>query len=298
MLDTVQHLLAMIRFSHTLFALPFALLAAVMAWHSTPFRWQALIGILLAMATARSFAMAVNRLADQQIDAANPRTAGRHLPAGILSRQSVWIFAVLNGTGFLASTCLFLPNWLPLLLAIPVLGFLAGYSYAKRFTPLSHFWLGAALALAPIATWIAICGDAVVADPSSILPALVLAGAILSWVGGFDIIYACQDYEFDRQTKLQSVPARVGIARALQIAAACHLVTVVLLASLPLVYPPLGVVYWLGVGGGAILLVYEHALVRPNDLNRVNIAFFNINAVISLGLFAIGSLDLWLGLGR
>lgn len=297
MLSKVRQYLELIRFSHTIFALPFALLAAVMAWQLTPFRWQELLGILLCMITARSFAMAANRLADRRLDAANPRTAGRHLPAGILSITSVSLFVAASAIGFVASTLLFLPNRLPLYLSLPVLAFLAGYSYAKRFTSLAHFWLGAALALSPVAAWIAIRGDAVLANPIDSLPALVLGGAVLTWVAGFDVIYACQDYNADTRAGLHSVPVRLGIAGALQLAAACHVATIAMLACLPLVYPPLGWIYWAGIGAVAVLLVYEHSLVRPDDLSRVNLAFFRVNAVISLGLFAVATLDLLLRRG-
>lgn len=293
----IRHYLELIRFSHTVFALPFALLAAVMAWQLTPFRWRDLFGVLLCMVFARSFAMAVNRLADRRLDALNPRTAGRHLPAGILGVGQVVAFALVCAVAFVAATLLFLPNRLPLYLSGPVLAFLAAYSYTKRFTALAHFWLGAALALSPVAAWIAIRGDAVMAGPADLLPALVLGGAVFTWVAGFDIIYACQDYDADRRNALYSMPVRLGIAGALRLAAACHLATVVLLACLPLAYPPLGWIYWAGIGAVAVLLVYEHLLVRPDDLSRVNLAFFRVNAVISLGLLAIGTLDLLVGHG-
>ncbi len=344
MLKTVRHFLEMIRFSHTLFALPFALLAAVMAWKATclqssfynrvaeadkamrdatppllltrpdggeikfqiggdlldpatTFHWRQLVGLLLCMAAARSFAMSFNRLADRRLDAANPRTAGRHLPAGILNVGQVTLFAVVCAASFIAGTLLFLPNWLPLALSIPVLAFLAGYSYAKRFTSVAHVWLGAALGLSPVAAWIAIRGEYVIANPADFLPAVILGAAVLTWVAGFDMIYACQDYDVDRQAKLHSIPVKFGIARALRLAAACHLLTIVLLACLPLVYPPFGWIYGAGVAAVAALLIYEHLLVRPDDLSRVNAAFFNVNAVISLGLFAVGTIDLLVGHG-
>ncbi len=297
MLRTTRHLLELIRFSHTLFALPLALLAAVMAWRLTTFRPQDLVGILLCVVTARSFAMAMNRLADRRLDAANPRTAGRHLPAGILSLTQVTAFAVLCALGFIASTLMFLPSRLPLYLSVPVLAFLAGYSYTKRFTSLAHFWLGTALALSPVAAWIAIRGEQVLANPADFLPAIVLGGAVLTWVAGFDMIYACQDYDADRKAKLRSVPVKFGIPGALRLAAGCHLLTVVLLACLPFVYPFFGWIYWAGVAAVAVLLVYEHLLVRPDDLSRVNAAFFYVNAVISIGLFAVGTLDLMVGGG-
>jgi len=294
MLRTIRHLLELIRFSHTLFALPFALLAAVMAWRVTAFRWPDLAGILLCMVAARSFAMAMNRLADRRLDAANPRTAGRHLPAGILNVPQVAAFAAICATGFLASTLLFLPNRLPLFLSIPVLVFLGAYSFTKRFTSLAHFWLGTALALSPVAAWIAVRGEVVLANPIDLLPAIVLGGAVLTWVAGFDMIYACQDYDSDRKAKLHSVPVKLGIPGALRLAAACHVLTIVLLAGLVFVYP-FGWIYWAGVAAVAVLLIYEHLLVRPDDLSRVNAAFFNVNAVISLGLFVVGSLDLMVG---
>ncbi len=297
MFKTIGTLLSLIRFSHTIFALPFALLAAVMAWHLDGFDPWELLGILLCMVTARSAAMAFNRLADRTIDAANPRTAGRHLPAGILSTSQVTIFAAACGLAFLASTLLFLPNRLPLYLSVPVLAFLCAYSYTKRFTSLAHFWLGAALALSPIAAWIAIRGEIVLERPMDLLPALVLGGAVAAWVAGFDIIYACQDYEFDRESNLRSVPTKLGIAGALRLATVCHAATVLLLALLPVVYSPFGTLYGLAVFAVAGLLVYEHVLVRPDDLDRVNTAFFNVNAVISMGLLAVGTLDLWLGGG-
>jgi 4-hydroxybenzoate polyprenyltransferase len=302
MIKTLRHLLELIRFSHTVFALPFAMLAALMAWTAgargeppRPWRWQELAGIVVCMVAARSAAMALNRLADRELDAFNPRTAGRHLPAGMLSVAGVRLFAVGSMALLILGTLLFLPNRLPLYLAGPVLTLLGGYSYAKRFTSLAHFWLGIALGLSPVAAWIAIRGDVVLSRPADLLPALVLGAAVMAWVAGFDIIYACQDYDADRHAGLHSVPVRLGVAGSLRLAAACHAATVALLAALPLVYPWLGWIYWAGIAAVACLLAYEHALVRPDDLTRVNKAFFHVNAVISLGLFAVSSLDLALG---
>lgn len=298
MLRRLRDILEMIRFSHTLFALPFALLAAVMAWTRSArqdppvvWRWQELVGIVLCMVTARSAAMAFNRIADWRLDAENPRTRMRHIPAGTLSVTSVIAFAVVASLGFVASTLIFLPNRLPIFLALPVLAFLLGYSFTKRFTALAHFWLGAALMLAPISAWIAIRGAQVQADPMDLLPAIVLGGAVLLWVAGFDIIYACQDVEFDVASGLHSVPAWLGVAGSLRLAAVCHLGMVVLLAALPIVYP-LGWIYLTGIVAVAVLLAYEHWLVRPDDLTRVNVAFFQVNAVVSIGLFLVASLDL------
>jgi 4-hydroxybenzoate polyprenyltransferase len=300
MMASVRKLLELIRFSHTVFALPFALLAAAMAWTANaqqsppaPFRWQDLAGILLCMVFARSAAMAFNRLVDRRIDALNPRTAVRHLPAGTLSVAGVAWFAAVSCLAFVSSTLLFLPNWLPLALSVPVLAFLLGYSYTKRFSALAHFWLGAALMLAPVSAWIALRGEVVIARPSDLLPALALGAAVLLWVAGFDIIYACQDAEFDRQAGLHSVPARLGVVKALRLAAVCHLGTVICLAALPAVFPHLSWLYGAGVAAVAALLAYEHLLVRPNDLSRVNQAFFQVNAVISLGLCGLAIIDLW-----
>jgi 4-hydroxybenzoate polyprenyltransferase len=287
--DRASKFLGMIRFSHTLFALPFALLGAALAargpdgWRGRPRDW---IGIVLCMATARSAAMAFNRLADRRIDALNPRTASRHLPAGQLSAGEVAAFTVASAIAFVASTALFLPNRLPLLLSLPVLLWLLGYSYAKRFTSLAHFWLGVALMLAPMAAWIALRGDLA-------WPPVLLGLAVLCWVSGFDIIYACQDAAFDREVGLHSLPGRLGVATALRVAAACHALMIAALIALGLAYP-LGRLYFLGVASAAALLIYEHALVSPDDLTRVNVAFFQVNIAISIGLLAVGVADLLL----
>ncbi|HID77967.1 MAG TPA: 4-hydroxybenzoate octaprenyltransferase [Planctomycetaceae bacterium] len=291
----LRQLLELIRFSHTLFALPFALLAAVMAWVENarsappvPFRWLDLAGILACMVTARSAAMSFNRLADRRLDALNPRTSQRHLVTGVLSVGSVAAFTAVCSLGFVAATLLFLPrNPLPLYASVPVLLFLFGYSYAKRFTALSHFWLGAALMLAPLAAWVAIRGVVQ-------WPPVVLGAAVMLWVAGFDVIYACQDFEFDRRMRLRSIPARFGLNWALRFAALCHLGMLALLVALPRVYGHFGWVYLAGVFVIAALLAYEHVLVRPDDLARVNQAFFHVNAVVSVGLFVAGTLDLLL----
>ena len=342
MLTRIRHILEMIRFSHTLFALPFALLATVMACrllgaeaalkqgitqeanathvgmsrvvasnpnlselrqavHDFPavrrpvfvWPWVRIVGVIVCMVAGRSAAMAFNRLADRKIDALNPRTAQRHLPTGVLSVGSVAAFATVSSAAFIASTLLFLPNRLPLYLSVPMLLFLLGYSYTKRFTVLAHFWLGGALGLAPMMAWIAIRGENVMANFWDLLPVIVLGGAVKMWVAGFDIIYACQDVEFDRAQNLHSIPARWGVKRALDMAATCHLLMVVLLLALPLVYPLIGWLWWVGVAAIAVLLVYEHRLVTPDDLDRVNMAFFNVNAIVSVGLLIVGAAAMW-----
>ena len=292
--------LSLIRFSHTIFALPFAALATVMAFaaplpsgQQPIFRWQDIIGVLLCMVFARSAAMAFNRLVDHQIDAANPRTKKRHLPAGVLSRRSVWAFTIICSFGFVASTAIFLPNWLPLAGAIPVLAFLCGYSLAKRFTSAAHLWLGFALSLSPVCAWVAIRGAESAASPADLLTPLVLATAVAAWVTGFDIIYACQDADYDVAVGLHSVPARFGIEGALKIAAASHFVMLAILALLPIVGKAAGFgwLFWILLVVVAGLLVRQHALVRPDDLDRVNQAFFDVNAAISVSLLVVGTID-------
>jgi 4-hydroxybenzoate polyprenyltransferase len=305
MLQRLRHILEMIRFSHTIFALPFALLAAVMAWTTPvgdspapPFRWLHLLGILLCMVFARSAAMAFNRIADRNVDAENPRTAKRHIPAGTLSVASVAVFTLVSSIGFVASTAIFLPNSLPLMLALPVLAFLLAYSYTKRFTAFTQFWLGTSLMLAPICAWIALRGEVLMSSPADILPAVWLGLGVLLWVAGFDTIYACQDFDFDVKTKLRSIPTAFGIAGALRFAAICHFLMILVLLTLPFADRlggpslALGWIYRTAIGAVALLLLYEHWLVRPDDLTRVNLAFFNVNAVVSLGLFAVTIFDL------
>lgn len=286
MLARLRLMLELIRFSHTIFALPFALLSAVLAWRGRPVRWQELVGILLCMLFARSAAMAFNRLVDRDIDAQNPRTQGRHIPAGLISVRAVTIFTVLTSLAFIASTLLFLPNRWPLYLSVPVLLFLLGYSYAKRFTIWCHYWLSTALMLSPLAAWIAIRG-------SLSLEPVLLGAVVFFWVGGFDIIYACQDVHFDQDKRLSSIPSRWGIQKALRFAMFSHFMTIVCLFSLWYV-AALGIPFLIAVIAVAGLLIYEHLLVNPEDLGRVNLAFFHVNAVISIGLFFVGLIDVWL----
>jgi 4-hydroxybenzoate polyprenyltransferase len=289
MLQRLRHLLELVRFSHTVFALPFALLSAALAWHrpDSPFAWSQLAGIVLCMVFARSAAMAFNRVVDRRFDGGNPRTAKRHIPAGLLSLPTVVAFTLICSAGFVASTLLFLPNRWPLILSVPVLLFLLGYSFAKRFTVWCHYWLSAALMLSPLAAWIAIRGEV------ALTPAL-LSAVIFFWVGGFDILYACQDTDFDRDQRLFSIPSRWGIPLALKVALVSHLLTIAALFAL-WHFAGLGPVFLTGIACVAALLLYEHSLVRPTDLTRVNVAFFHVNAVISLGLFAVGLVDLWWG---
>ncbi len=294
--------LELVRFSHTIFALPFAVMAALIAIHADGQGGSAgvtrslvlrMLGILACMVTARTAAMAFNRLADRTIDAENPRTANRHLPRGDVSPRDVLLLVVASAISFIASTLLFLPNWLPLVLSLPVLAWLLGYSFAKRFTSLAHLWLGAALGLAPVAAWIALRGETLLSDPADMMPAVILGLAVTTWVAGFDIIYACQDAVFDAAHGLHSVPARVGVAAALTRAKWLHGATLLLLALLAQAVPALGPIYWAAVAIIAALLIWEHALVRPDDLSHVNQAFFTANAAIGLVLLAAIGIDLW-----
>lgn len=262
----------MVKFSHSVFALPFALASATLAAGDQT-RWTHVAWIVVAMVGARSAAMGFNRLADQAIDARNPRTAGRELPRGVLRRGEVWAFVVLSAAVFVLAAAML--NVYCLMLSPVALAIVFGYSYTKRFTALSHLFLGTGLAMAPMGAWLAIRG--------SFSPVPVLLGfAVLFWVAGFDTIYACQDVAFDRVSGLHSLPARLGVTRALRAARALHVLAVVLLA---LVYGlvPLHPVYLLGVAGVAVLLLYEHSLVSADDLSRVNAAFFAVNGWISLG---------------
>ena len=303
MIDKLRNLLELIRFSHTIFAFPFACLAAIMAI-SVPLpdglklsiSLRQVVGVLLCMVFARSAAMAFNRLVDHKIDAANPRTQSRHLPRGAVSRIEVWGVLLVCSLAFVASTALFLPNRFPLFAAIPVLLFLFGYSLAKRFTAAAHLWLGVALSLAPICVWIALRGLVPSAPLTDLLPALILAVAVATWVAGFDIIYACQDEAFDRQSGLHSIPALVGVPRALKFAGWLHGIMWGSLCCLPIVVPQLrlGWVYVVSLLIIAGLLVYQHRIVRPDDLARVNVAFFNVNAIISVLLLLATSIDCFL----
>ncbi len=273
----------MIKFEHTLFALPFAFLGMMLAAEGWP-EWPTVGWIVVAMVGARSAAMGFNRLADRRLDAANPRTADRALPTGQVSVAFVALFV--------AASCLLLVlaawrlNPLALKLSPLALAILLGYSYTKRFTTWSHLVLGLALAGAPLGAWIAVRGE-VEAAP------FVLAGAVLLWVAGFDVLYALQDLDFDRSSGLYSIPVRFGTVGALWISAFLHLGMLDLLAILPLVYGgELGPGYWAGFAGCVLLLGYQHWIVRPGDLSRLDAAFFQANGLLAVWLFAATALDL------
>jgi 4-hydroxybenzoate polyprenyltransferase len=262
----------MIKIEHTLFALPFAFLGAVLAANGLPSTRQ-VFWIVLAMVGARSAAMAFNRIADRAFDARNPRTATRALPAGLLSVSFVWIFTIVAAALFLLAAAML--NRLTLVLAPVALVSVLLYSFTKRWTQLSHLVLGWCLSIAPTGAWIAVRGNLASAVP------LLLSLVVLLWTAGFDVLYACQDYEFDRREGLHSIPARVGIVKALWISRGLHVVAFLTLIWLYVV-TGLGPVALAGVLATAGLLMYQHRLVRANDLGRLNAAFFTTNAFVSV----------------
>jgi 4-hydroxybenzoate polyprenyltransferase len=278
--------LAMIRFEHSVFALPFALTAALLAWRREGPLGGRLAWILLCMLTARSAAMAFNRVLDADIDARNPRTSSRHLPAGLLSRTFAWGFIVVMSTAFFL--CAGMLNPLCLRLAPVALGVVFFYSWTKRFTALAHLVLGLALGIAPAAAWIAMRGQL---DPRILL----LVVAVTLWTAGFDIIYSCQDYDFDRIEGLFSLPARMGIAGALWVSRSFHVLMVAALAAFTVSFA-MGWMAWFGVFVVAALLTYEQSLVRADDLSRVDAAFFTMNGWVSVVFFVCWAVDiLWGG---
>jgi 4-hydroxybenzoate polyprenyltransferase len=281
-----------IKIQHTLFALPWAILSAALAGHT--YKNSLTIGkiglILICMVAARTAAMSANRLFDADLDAKNPRTARRAIPSG---RLSIRFFAIMLGLSCLifAAGCggfeiLYRNAW-PLGLCLPVLAFLCGYPFIKRFSQLCHYYLGAALALAPVCAWVAVAGRL---D----WPPVIMFAAVLSWTAGFDILYACQDYQSDLATGTFSVPAKFGIARALWISRLTHVVSAAAIILLAFKAPGLGTFFDIGVVAAIILLIAQHMLVKPTDLSRLNLAFFTLNGIISVTLGSLGIIDLCL----
>ncbi len=284
----------MVKLSHSLFALPFALIATFLAGRNIPGRGWPFLGqlglIVVCMVSARSVAMTFNRIVDSEIDGRNPRTAIRPLPSGRLSRVAAFVMLGLSivtfGVGCLGFFFFYENTW-PIVLSGPVLLYLCFYSYCKRFTKWSHFVLGSAIAISPVASWVAISPETVG------LPAVLLAVAVTCWIGGFDIIYACQDIEVDQSEQLYSLPSRLGAGVALWIARGAHVVCVGALVWLG-VAAELGVFYAIGVGIAGTLLVVENSLVRAGDYRHVNLAFFTINGVVSVVLAASAITDVFL----
>jgi len=292
-MSKLRTFLEMIKFEHTIFALPFAYLGMVLAWSEVgaldaPIDWGTLfwqfVWITVAMAAARTAAMAFNRAIDAEIDARNPRTAGRPIQSGRISKRAVWV------AGFIALGVMLFAAWqlnpfVLMLSPLAILG-LVGYAYTKRYTWFCHIWLGMVDGAAAAGAWAAVTGS--LANP---IPWLLWA-AVTVWIAGFDIIYACQDVDIDRDEGLHSIPARFGIPTALRLSQIFHVLTIVFLAAVGIV-AGLTWPYWLGLVIVAGLLIYEHSLVKPNDLSKVNLAFFTMNGYISVITFIATVLGLW-----
>ena len=268
-------LLENVRFEHTVFALPFAYLGMVLAARGLPTWWQ-FTWITVAMVAARTLAMSLNRVVDWRLDALNPRTARRPVPSGRLPAREVWLVAAAS-LGVLTLSAWMLNDLCVKLLPIAVV-FLVGYHHTKRFTPLCHLILGITDGGAPVGGWVAVTG-------TLDWPAIWLGVAVAAWVAGFDLIYCCQDVEFDRAHRLHSIAADVNVATSLFAARACHVVTLAALAAVGLI-TGLGLLYWVGCAVAAGLLAYEHSLVSPTDLSRLDAAFFNVNGYLGLAVFA------------
>ncbi|HEV3033040.1 MAG TPA: UbiA-like polyprenyltransferase [Polyangia bacterium] len=274
----------MIKFQHTIFALPFALAAAAVAARGHGLSVARVVGIIVAMAAARTAAMGFNRIADRDIDARNPRTAGRELPAGAVTVRAAWALTLASAAAFVAAAALLGP--LCLALSPVALALVFGYSFTKRFTFLCHLFLGLAIAAGPAGAWIAVRGD------FTLVPGLLMV-AVATWIAGFDVLYALADRDFDRDAGLHSIPARFGVAGALLISTVLHAVT---LADLLFLAPRagLGAPYLLGVAVVAALLIYEHAILRPSDLSRLDAAFFTLNGYVSVVFFVATLADVLL----
>ena len=282
----VRDYLSLVKFSHSIFALPFALAAFLVAGEGAVD--PVTLGlVVLCMVAARSAAMAYNRLVDRDIDAANPRTAVREIPAGAVSARAAGLFVVVSAAVFVLSCWLL--NDACVYLSIPVLAVLLGYSHAKRFTALAHLWLGFALGLAPPAAWVAVHGTL----DASLLAPVALGLGVMLWVAGFDVLYACQDELFDKEHGLRSIPARFGRRGALRISVLLHVVCVPLLSWFG-VATGLSLAYQAGVAVVALVLVVEHMLISEDDMSRVNMAFFTMNGVISFVVLLGTALDLYL----
>ena len=275
----------MVKFSHTVFALPFALAATALAARGHGITLGQVVAILVAMAGARTAAMGFNRIVDRRLDARNPRTANRELPAGQVSVRGAALLTAASAVIFVAAAASL--GRLCLVLSPVVLGLVLGYSFAKRFTWLCHLFLGLAIGIAPAGAWIAVRGELG-------WPAVWLVAAVATWIGGFDILYALADRDFDRREGIHSIPARFGVRAALVISAALHVGTVVALLAAGHA-AGVGIIYDLGVAAVLGILVYEHGIVRPSNLSRVDVAFFNLNGYVSIVYFAATLAQVLLG---
>ncbi len=279
----LYEILDMIKFQHTVFALPFALASLLVAEQGIP-RYDVFVWVLIAMIGARSSAMAFNRIVDISIDAANPRTMNRALPAGRISLNAAWFLAIFSIVLFFISA--YMLNMLAFALSPIALAIIISYSYSKRFTCLSHLWLGASLGIAPVGAWVAAKGDIGFAS-------ILLGGAVAMWTAGFDIIYSLQDIDFDREKGLHSIPAKLGAARALLISRILHGIMVVLLTGFG-IYLQMSWVYYVGVILIGLCLVYEHYLVTETNLKRINEAFFTVNGFVSIAYLIFVLMDVLL----
>ncbi|CCQ91179.1 4-hydroxybenzoate polyprenyltransferase and related prenyltransferases [Nitrospina gracilis 3/211] len=281
MWEQLKIIFADIKIQHTVFALPFAVMSAFLAAEGLP-TWEQLLWILLCMFGARNAAMAFNRIVDARLDSKNPRTENRALPAGKVGMGQYWAFLIVSSAVFIFAAGML--NRLALWLSPVALAIVFFYSITKRFTPYSHVFLGFALSVAPVGAWVAIREEIS-------FTSLVLGAAVVFWLTGFDIIYACMDVEADKKNRLHSIPEHFGVGRGLLFARAAHAMMVLFLLGVMALSPLLGVTYLVGVLAVAGLLIYEHSLVREDDLTRVNIAFFNVNGLISLTLMTLVIID-------
>jgi 4-hydroxybenzoate polyprenyltransferase len=284
-MSKIRLFMKLIMFEHTIFALPYAYIGMVMASYYTNHAWPGwgnVIWVTLAMVGARSAAMGLNRVIDAAIDAKNPRTANREIPRGAIQKAEAWVFILLSFV--LLGVSAWMLNPLCLQLMPIAVFFLVLYPYCKRFTWACHLVLGVADALAPLGGWIAITGR-------FDTPALLLGGAVAIWIAAFDIIYACQDVEFDRANNIHSIPARFGISGGLWISRFMHIATIVLFALVPL-YVDLGIFYWIGVAGVAVLLWFEHRIISPKDMSKIDLAFFTVNSYVASVAFVFTLTDI------
>jgi 4-hydroxybenzoate polyprenyltransferase len=281
LLDKLSAIFADIKFQHTVFALPFAVMSAFIAAGGMP-EAEKMMWIVVCMVGARSAAMAFNRIVDARFDLKNPRTEGRALPSGRVDVKSYWLFLIASSALFIFAAGML--NSLALYLSPVALVIVFFYSLTKRFTAYSHFWLGLAISIAPVGAWVAIREEISFVS-------LLLGAAVVFWLVGFDILYSCMDMDFDRESKLNSIPQKFGVEIALRIASVSHGLMIVLLFALLQPVSELGVLYCVGVVIVAALLIYEHWLVCPDDLSKINMAFFNVNGVISVGLMLFVVID-------
>ena len=286
LVEKIRSYASLVRFSHTIFALPFAFASLVLAWPSHPITLEIVLWILVAMVGARTAAMGFNRLADRKFDALNPRTQGWELPKGTVKAWEAGLLTIVASIIFVFGA--YQLNWTCFVLSPVALAVIFFYSLTKRFTWASHLFLGVALSLAPIGAWLAVAGWP--SDLQELVIPLCLGLAVIFWLAGFDIIYSLQDREFDRAHGLHSIPVRFGVAWALRLSTFFHVCTIVFLILVGIA-ADLGIIYWVGCLAVSLILMWEHRIVRPNDLSRINRAFFDFNAYVSIGYFLITVAD-------